>query len=46
MTEESIQLEQPKNPLHGLTLEAIVKALERHYGWVNLGERIPIRCFA
>ena len=37
--------EQPKNPLHGLTLEAIVVALEAEYGWPGLGERIPLRCF-
>lgn len=36
---------QPKNPLHGLTLEAIVTALADHYGWAGLGERIPLRCF-
>ena len=36
---------QPRNPLHGLTLEAIVTALVAHYGWEGLGERIPVRCF-
>lgn len=36
---------QPRNPLHGLTLEAIVTALVAHYGWAGLGERIPVRCF-
>ena len=36
---------QPKNPLHGMTLEAIVKALVETYGWDGLGERIPVRCF-
>jgi uncharacterized protein (DUF2132 family) len=36
---------QPHNPLHGLTLEAIVTALADHYGWQGLGERIPVRCF-
>jgi uncharacterized protein (DUF2132 family) len=36
---------QPRNPLHGLTLEAIVTALVEHYGWSGLGERIPLRCF-
>jgi uncharacterized protein (DUF2132 family) len=36
---------QPRNPLHGLTLEAIVVALEAYYGWQGLGERIPLRCF-
>ena len=37
--------EQPRNPLHGLTLEAIVTALAGHYGWAERGQRIPIRCF-
>ncbi len=36
---------QPRNPLHGLTLEAIVSALAAHYGWAGLGERIALRCF-
>ncbi|MDQ8016183.1 MAG: VF530 family protein [Bordetella sp.] len=36
---------QPRNPLHGLTLEAIVTALVARYGWADLGARIPIRCF-
>ena len=34
-----------RNPLHGLTLETIVTALADHYGWEELGQRIPIRCF-
>jgi uncharacterized protein (DUF2132 family) len=37
--------QQPRNPLHGVTLEAIVTALADHYGWAELGERIPVRCF-
>lgn len=36
---------QPRNPLHGMTLEAILTALVAHYGWAGLGERIPVRCF-
>lgn len=36
---------QPKNPLHGKTLEAIVTSLVEHYGWLELGKRIDIRCF-
>ncbi len=36
---------QPRNPLHGLTLETIVTALVAHYGWQELGRRIPVRCF-
>jgi uncharacterized protein (DUF2132 family) len=37
---------QPRNPLHGLTLEAIVNALVAHFGWAGLAERIPLRCFS
>ncbi len=37
---------QPRNPLHGLTLEAIVSALVAHYGWPGLAERIALRCFS
>ena len=36
---------QPRNPLHGLTLEAIVTELAAHYGWPGLAERVPVRCF-
>ena len=38
-------VKQAHNPLHGLTLEAIVTQLVAHYGWAGLGERIPVRCF-
>jgi len=37
---------QARNPLHGLTLEAIVSALQAHYGWEELAQRIPVRCFS
>ncbi|OGB54596.1 MAG: hypothetical protein A2496_04680 [Burkholderiales bacterium RIFOXYC12_FULL_60_6] len=36
---------QARNPLHGVTLEAMVTALSTHYDWPGLGERIPVRCF-
>jgi uncharacterized protein (DUF2132 family) len=36
---------QPRNPLHGLTLERIVTDLAAHYGWEELGVRVPVRCF-
>ena len=40
------ELPTPRSdPLHGLTLEAILKALVAHFGWAELGERIPVRCF-
>jgi uncharacterized protein (DUF2132 family) len=33
------------DPLHGKTLEMIVKHLVDMYGWEELGERIRINCF-
>jgi uncharacterized protein (DUF2132 family) len=37
---------QPNNPLHGITLEAILTALVAHYGWEELAARLRLRCFA
>jgi uncharacterized protein (DUF2132 family) len=39
-------MQQHNNPLHGLTLEAIVTALVAHFGWDELAIRIPVRCFS
>jgi uncharacterized protein (DUF2132 family) len=36
---------QANNPLHSMTLEAIVTSLVEHYGWEVLGKKIDIRCF-
>ena len=36
---------QANNPLHGLTLETLLKRLVDHYGWAELGQIIDIRCF-
>jgi len=36
---------QPNNPLHGITLEMILKELVARYGWDELGRQIDIRCF-
>lgn len=37
---------KPSNdPLHGVTLKAIVEALVDHYGWDELGRMVDIRCF-
>ena len=46
MNDQPARPEQPRNPLHGMTLEAIVRALEAHYGWEELAHKIPIRCFS
>ncbi len=34
-----------QDPLHGITLEAIVTTLVERYGWEELGQLIDIRCF-
>jgi len=33
------------DPLHGVTLKAIVERLVERYGWEDLGDKIRIRCF-
>ncbi|HUE94340.1 VF530 family protein [Pseudomonas sp.] len=35
----------PNNPLHGITLEAILNSLVERFGWDGLAQRIDIRCF-
>jgi uncharacterized protein (DUF2132 family) len=35
----------PQDPLHGLTLEAVLRQLVEHYGWETLAGKIDIRCF-
>jgi uncharacterized protein (DUF2132 family) len=42
----SMSADQPKNPLHGLTLKTILTTLVQVHGWAWLAERITIRCFA
>ncbi|MEX1023964.1 MAG: VF530 family protein [Planctomycetota bacterium] len=37
--------EQPKNPLHGITLKAMLEELVERRGWLYLADRIQIRCF-
>ena len=37
--------EQLNNPLHGVTLEALLSQLVNHFGWEQLAERLPINCF-
>ncbi|MEZ0295473.1 MAG: VF530 family DNA-binding protein, partial [Candidatus Methylacidiphilales bacterium] len=33
------------DPLHGMTLEMILKKLVDAYGWEEMGKFVPIRCF-
>jgi uncharacterized protein (DUF2132 family) len=36
---------QPYNPLHGITLKALVTQLVDHFGFDYLGNEIKIKCF-
>ena len=38
--------EQPKNPLHGITLKHIIEDLVLRRGWEGLAEEINVRCFS
>ncbi|MDO8769129.1 MAG: VF530 family protein [Burkholderiaceae bacterium] len=44
-SDKPVPAPQARNPLHGVTLEAILTALVAHYGWDDLGQRIHIRSF-
>lgn len=34
-----------QDPMHGVTLEMVVRRLVEAYGWEELGRRINIKCF-
>ena len=36
---------QPNNPLHGITLEMMLRDMVDHAGWEGLARDIPINCF-
>jgi uncharacterized protein (DUF2132 family) len=38
--------QQPNNPLHGITLKALLEDLLARHGWEGLASRINIRCFS
>jgi uncharacterized protein (DUF2132 family) len=38
-------MKNSQDPLHGKTLESILKELLDFYGWEQLGNMISIRCF-
>jgi uncharacterized protein (DUF2132 family) len=41
-----VSQQQPNNPLHGITLKAILEDLIERRGFENLAELIHINCFA
>ena len=36
---------QPNNPLHGITLEAMLRQMVERFGWDGLALDVPINCF-
>ncbi len=45
MPDQTTPTPQPKNPLHGLTLQTLIEDLVSYYGWEEMAARIPVRCF-
>jgi uncharacterized protein (DUF2132 family) len=40
-----MSMAQVNNPLHGKTLESMLKDMEAYYGWEQMALRISINCF-
>ena len=38
-------MSRSSDPLHGITLEMILRHLVDHYGWKEMGAQINIKCF-
>jgi len=36
---------QNKDPLHGITLEALLVHLVENIGWAEMAREVPVRCF-
>ena len=41
-----MRAEQPNNPLHGVTLKALLEELVKRHGWATLAGHIPLDCFS
>jgi uncharacterized protein (DUF2132 family) len=40
-----MQPARSNDPLHGVTLEALLVELVAHFGWEELARRVDVRCF-
>ena len=45
MPQPTAHPEHPNDPLHGVTLKAVLEYLIEYHGWIAMAKRIPIRCF-
>ncbi len=41
-----MSVEHPNDPLHGITLKAMLEDLVERLGWDDLADEIRIRCFS
>lgn len=41
-----MERQHPNDPLHGITLKALLETLVERHGWSGLASRIEIRCFS
>lgn len=41
-----MERQHPNDPLHGITLKAILETLLGRHGWPGLASRIDVRCFS
>ena len=46
MKKEEEKMTQPNNPLHGITLERILKELIDYYGFDQMAFHVRVNCFA
>lgn len=42
---ETGKRQHPNDPLHGVTLRAVLEHMVKRHGWHGLAREIPIRCF-
>jgi uncharacterized protein (DUF2132 family) len=42
---QTMTARQPNNPLHGVTLEMMLRQMVDRFGWEGLARDIPINCF-
>jgi len=45
LVQDILFMHAAKDPLHGITLEALLTVLVAKYGWAELAKRININCF-
>lgn len=45
MDSSDSRMTQKNNPLHGITLETMLRELVERIGWKEMGARVRIKCF-